>query len=231
MEKEIKKCLILGGGGHAKVLIDAIQSCADILIIGVLDRDPKLKGTKIFGVPVRGSDELIAELKGDADSFLVGIGSVGDPSTRMKLFQMGLDAGLEPLTIIHPRAIVSRYAEIGEGSMLYAGSIINPAAEVGRNVIINTGAIVEHDCKIGDHAHIATGARMGGTVTIGMGAHIGAGAVIRQNGVVGEFAVVGAGAVVTKPVPDGITVVGNPARPLQKGDNRNKISTSLELES
>ncbi|MHC1783136.1 MAG: acetyltransferase [Anaerolineaceae bacterium] len=230
MDEQIRKCIILGGGGHAKVLIDAIQASADVLIVAVLDRDPAMKGKNIFGVPVRGSDEMIKELAGDADSFVVGIGSVGDPSTRMKMFEMGLETGLKPLTIIHPKAVISRYAEIGEGSMLFAGSIVNPEARIGKNVIINTGAIIEHDCNIGDHAHVATGARLAGMVTVGRGAHIGAGAVIRQKGQVGEFAVVGAGAVVTRPVAEGVTVVGNPARPLQKGDNRNKIATALELD-
>jgi sugar O-acyltransferase (sialic acid O-acetyltransferase NeuD family) len=231
MNHQQRKCIILGGGGHAKVLIDAIQASKAADPIAVLDRDEALWGKDIFGVPILGSDEKISELIGNkADSFVVGIGSVGNPETRMKLYEMGLAAGLEPLTVIHPKAIVSPYAQIGKGSMLYAGSIVNPDAQIGKNVIINTGAIVEHDCVVGDHAHIATGARLAGTVTVGRGAHVGAGAVIRQNGVVGDFAVIGAGAVVTKPVAEGVTVVGNPARPLQKGAIQNKIATGLELE-
>jgi UDP-perosamine 4-acetyltransferase len=230
MGDQVCKCIILGGGGHAKVLIDAIQAGGKVTVIGILDRDPALTGTSILGAPVLGSDEAIQDMTGEADSFIVGIGSVGDPSTRMALFEKALKAGLKPLTVIHPNAVVSPYAKIGEGCMLYAGCIVNPDAIIGRNVIINTGAIVEHDCMIGDHVHVATGARLAGTVTVGMGAHIGAGAVIRQKGEVGDFAVVGAGAVVVKPVRPGETVVGNPARPLQKGDNRNKIATALELD-
>lgn len=230
MGEDVRRCIILGGGGHAKVLIDAIQAGGRVEVIGILDHDSALKGKLILGVPVLGSDEIIRELTGDADSFIVGIGSIGDPSTRVALFEKALAAGLKPLTVVHPKAVVSPYAKVGEGCMLYAGCIINPDAIIGRNVIINTGAIIEHDCNIGDHVHVATGARLAGTVNVGMGAHIGAGAVIRQKGEVGEFAVVGAGAVVVKPVRPGETVVGNPARPLQKGDNRNKIATALELD-
>jgi UDP-perosamine 4-acetyltransferase len=228
MGDKVYKCIILGGGGHAKVLIDAIQADGKVEVIAILDHDPALAGKNILGVPVRGSDEMILELAGEADSFIVGIGSVGNPSARMKLFENALAAGLRPLTVIHPKAVVSPHAKIGAGCMLYAGSIVNPDASIGRNVIINTGAIIEHDCIIGDHVHVATGARLAGTVKVGMGAHIGAGAVIRQKGEVGEFAVVGAGAVVVKPVRPGEIVVGNPARPLQKGEYRNKISSGLE---
>ncbi len=230
MGDQVHKCIILGGGGHAKVLIDAIQAGGKVEVIAVLDHDPSLAGKKILGVPVRGSDEMILELAVEADSFVVGIGSVGNPSARMKLFENALAAGLKPLTVIHPKAVVSPHARIGEGCMLYAGSIVNPDACIGRNVIINTGAIIEHDCMIGDHVHVATGARLAGTVNVGMGAHIGAGAVIRQKGEVGEFAVVGGGGVVVKPVKPGETVVGNPAHPLQKGDNRHKIAADLEID-
>ncbi len=217
MNHPLQKCIVLGGGGHAKVLIDAIQACENIEAVGILDRDQKLWGKEIFGVPVLGSDEQIDELRGDADWFIVGIGSVGNPETRIKFFEKGIAAGLRPIIVIHPSSIVSPHAEIGAGSMLYAGSIVNPGARIGQNVIVNTGAIIEHDCELGDHAHIATGARLAGTVKIGRGAHIGAGATVIQNCEIGDFAVVGAGAVVIKSVPSAMTVIGNPARILHIG--------------
>ena len=209
-------CIIFGGGGHAKVLIESLYAGNLPLSLVILDRDRSCWGQRVLGVPIRGPFSLLPQLVGDgARYFVVGVGGVGDNGPRMDLFEQGISLGLQPLSIHHPTAVCSQWASVGAGCQLLPGCIVNAGAELGRNVIINSGAIVEHDCRIGDHVHVASGAVLASTVTVGTGAHIGCGAAVRQLICVGEDAVVGAGAVVVEEVPPGTTVVGVPARQLR----------------
>ncbi len=210
-------CVILGGGGHARVLIDCLQSEGRAQVHGILDPDRSRWGQTTLDVPILGGDERLAGLIGEGvNCFAVGLGGTGDNRPRRRLFELAMSLGLRPLTIRHPMAIVSRRARIGEGAQLLPGSIVNAGAQIGVNAIVNSGAIVEHDCVIGDHAHVATGARLASAVRVGAGAHVGAGATIRQGITIGENAVIGAGAVVVKDVPPNATVVGVPARSLRE---------------
>jgi UDP-perosamine 4-acetyltransferase len=212
------RCLILGGGGHARVLIDALQAAGSASGCAILDQDRSRWGEDVLGVPILGDDSLIPGLVRDGTrAFVVGLGSVGDNAPRRRLFELALSHGLEPLSVLHPSALCSRWARIGRGSQLLPGAIVNAGASVGDNVIVNSGAIVEHDCVLGDHVHVATGARLASGVRVGDGAHIGAGAVVRQGLVIGEGSLVGAGAVVVKEVAPRLVVVGVPARTLRTG--------------
>lgn len=209
------RCVILGGGGHARLIIDCLKESGAAVPMAVLDSDRALWGKDLLGVPVKGGDDLLAAMaKTKGLRFVVGLGGVGDNGPRARLFALGLSRGLKPLTVIHPSAVLSRSAVVGEGSVLAPGAIVNAAAVLGRNVIVNSGAIVEHDCVVRDHAHVATGAVLASTVRVGAGAHIGAGAVVRQGLTIGEDAVVAAGAAVVKDVAPRSVVGGVPARPL-----------------
>lgn len=203
----------VGAGGHAKVVIDTLNAVGGYDVIGLLDLDPKRHGSFVAGVPVLGGDELIEDLhaRGVRHAF-VGVGSVGDASRRRRVDERCRAAGFEMIRAIHPHAIVSVSATLGEGITVMAAAVINAEAVLGRNVIVNTGAIVEHDCRIADHVHVATGARLAGGVVVEEGVHVGVGASVREGIRLGTGAVVGAGAVVVKDVPDGVIVVGNPAR-------------------
>lgn len=210
-------CVILGGGGHARVVIDILRTSTSVALYAVLDPDRSLWGRELLGVPIRGGDELLPDLITEGvNYFVVGRGAVGDNQPRRKLFELGLAYGLVPFTVQHPSAVCSKWAQIGLGSVLFPSAVVNAGAIVGDNVIINTGAIVEHDCVISDHVHIATGARLASAVKVGAGAHIGAGATVRQSLSIGESAIVGAGAVVVKDVPPRVVVVGVPARCLKE---------------
>lgn len=213
----MRRCVILGGGGHARVLMDALLLVGQVELYGILLPDESLWGSDVFSVPVLGGDALLPSLPAQGvDSFVVGLGSIGDSSIRERLFRYGLAQGLEVLSVCHPKAILSLRASYGRGGQFLPGSIVNAGAVIGENVIINSGAIIEHDCRIGDHVHVATGAHLSGTVIVGKGAHIGTGAVVRQGIKIGEDAIVGAGAVVVKNVPPDTLVIGVPARPIQK---------------
>jgi sugar O-acyltransferase (sialic acid O-acetyltransferase NeuD family) len=212
-----KTCIILGAGGHARVLIDCLQTNPTVSMAGILDPDPEKAGAEVYGVPILGNDELLPEIvERGVEYFVVGLGGTGNNLPRKRLFELAVKCGLKPLTVQHPSASVSQRAIIGEGCQLLPGAIVNAGAKLGMNVILNSGAIVEHDCVVGDHVHVATGAKLASTIFVGDGAHIGAGATIRQCIRIGEFSVVGAGAVVVKDVPAHTTVVGVPAEVLRK---------------
>jgi UDP-perosamine 4-acetyltransferase len=205
-------CVILGAGGHARVVLDALVAQSRWQRFAFLDRDPALRGRMVAGVPVAGDDDDLAHAGDNGFThFIVGVGGIGDNTPRLALFEKGLAAGLEPASAVHPAARLAASSTIGDGTAVLAGVVVNPDAAIGRNVVLNTGCIVEHDCRIGDHAQVSPGAIVLGGVSIGRLAYIGAGAVLIQGVRIGEGAVVGAGAVVLADVPDGARAVGVPA--------------------
>lgn len=207
-------CVVFGGGGHARVLIDALLVSGAGRPAAVLDADRSLHGGDILGVPVIGGDD--AKLPKGVTHFVVGLGSTRDGAPRRRLYELALSRGLKPLTVVHPAAVVSRFARLGPGSAVFAGAVVNAGTTIGANAVVNTGAIVEHDCAVGDHAHVATGACLAGGVSIGDGAHVGVGACVRQGIRIGARAVIGAGAAVVADIPAGATAVGVPAKPVKK---------------
>lgn len=205
-------CVILGAGGHARVVLDALVAQARWQRFAFLDRDPALRGRMIAGVPVAGDDDdLIHAGDNGFTHFIVGVGGIGDNTSRQKLYEKGLASGLAPATVLHPTVHVAASCTVGDGTAVLAGAIVNPDAAIGRNVVLNTGCIVEHDCRIGDHVQVSPGAIVLGGVSVGRLAYIGAGAVLIQGVRIGEGAVVGAGAVALADVPDGARAVGVPA--------------------
>lgn len=213
---ETYACVILGAGGHARVLIEALRAQGEEGPIAALDIDQEIWGATILGVPVLGGDHLLPELKAaGAGRFAVGLGAVKNNMPRRGLFLQALALGLEPVTVIHPAAWVSPSAELAPGCQIMAGAIVHASARLGSNVVVNTRAVVEHDCIVGEHAHVASGAVVCSGCKLGEGVHIGAGAVVRQVLSIGNWAVVGAGAAVVKDVSDETVVVGVPARPVQ----------------
>ena len=203
--------LVLGGGGHAKVLIDALLA-ASTAIAGIIDPDPLLAGARVLGVPVLGGDTVVKEFSSGEVLLVNGLGSVGLPLRRKRLFEQFKEQGYRFATVIHPSAIISSSVDMEEGVQVMAGAVIQPSCRIGMNTIINTRASVDHDCVVGDHAHVAPGVTLSGGVVIGTACHIGTAAAVVQGVTIGEASVVGAGAVVLKNVPAGTTVVGVPAK-------------------
>lgn len=208
----MQKLVLLGAGGHARVVIEILKMNGTYEIAGVVSpAEPAANETD--GVQWLGDDESLPKLRAEGVThFLVAVGSVGHASPRRRLYERAAAIGLQAASAVHPHAIVSASASIGPGTVVMAGAIINVGGMLGENVIINTGAIVEHDCVVGGHAHVSTGARLCGGVRVGEGAHIGAGATVRQSLQIGAGAVVAAGAVVVQDVVAETTVIGAPAR-------------------
>ncbi len=213
--KDNPVCLVFGAGGHGRVVLDALQAAGLGDDAGILDADPDLKGRQVLGVPVLGDDGYLAKaIECGYSHFIVGTAGLNDAALRRALFEKGLAAGLKPLSVCHPRAVLSPHAGLGAGVVVLAGAVLNPGATVGDNAIINSAAVIEHDCIVGDDTHIAPGAVLLGGVTVGRMAFIGGGAVVAPGLNIGEGAVIGAGAVVIEDVKPGVSVAGVPARPL-----------------
>lgn len=216
----VKSVIGLGAGGHAKVVMEILDCIGDYDIVGLLDPKKESWGAEILNVPVLGDDSLLSELYDQGFRYaFIGLGMIGDTLPRIELYRKACYQGFSVIESIHPQAVVSKSAKVGNGITIMAGAIINSSTRLGDNVIVNSGAIIEHDCDIGNHVHIATGARLAGNVYVGDGTHIGIGAVIRQCIRIGSNVLIGAGAVVVKDVPDGQMVIGNPAKPMERRFN------------
>jgi len=197
--------MLIGGSGHAKVIIDCIRASGGE-VAGILD-DGLAGGTQVLGVPVLGkSSDYEAYL---AHSFLIAI---GNNAVRRRIAEkMNVRWG----TVIHPSAVVSDYAAIGAGTVVMPGAVINAGAVVGEHSIINSGAVVEHDNCLADFVHISPKAALGGTVTVGEETHVGIGACVRNNISICGGCTVGAGAAVVKNITEPGVYAGVPARKIK----------------
>lgn len=201
---------ILGGGGHGRVVADCAQACG-FERVDLFDDDPSRTRAGPFVIAGTGADLLVRH--GDYDAVVVAIGNNG---VRLERYRAFAAVGAKMAILVHPHAAVSRHTQLGAGTVVFAGGVVNIGAELGEAVIVNTGATVDHDCVLGNGVHVAPGAHLAGGVVVGGGSWIGVGAVIREYVTIGNQVFIGAGAVVVKAVPDGLTVAGNPARPLQR---------------
>lgn len=200
--------LIIGAGGHASVLIDTLRQQGRELL-GVVSPDMIADRLVVSGIAHYASDEDILDFDKDRIYLVNGLGSLPGDTLRGDLYARYQRLGYQFESVVASTAIVSSYADIGQGVQIMAGAIIQSGVTVGLNGIINTGAIVDHDCIIGENNHIAPGATLSGGVKTGDKVHVGTGACIIQNIVVGASAVVGAGAVITKNIPAGYIAYGN----------------------
>jgi UDP-perosamine 4-acetyltransferase len=199
--------LILGAGGHARPVIEALRAMG-VEPAGLLD---DATGGSILGVEVVGPIRSLAERRMPGLSAVIAI---GDNGTRARLGALCVSLGVALPAVIHPAAFVSPSARIAEGAQVMARAVIGPGATVGALALVNTGAIVEHDCAVGDGAHLGPGVVLCGGVTVGARALVGAGVVARPGIAIGADAVVAAGAAVSADVPAGARMGGVPARPI-----------------
>ncbi len=202
----MKRIAIVGASGHGKVVADVASLLGWEVIEFFDDRWPQMQHNDHW--PVSGSSETLHNRMKEFDCFIIAI---GDNQTRLSKLEDFTTHREKIGTLVHPRAVVSHYSEIGRGAVIFANAVVNPGAHVGDGVIINTGALIDHDCLIGNGVHVSPGAVLAGGVSIGDCSWIGMGACVRQMISVGERSIVGMGAVVIRNVPNDVTVVGNPA--------------------
>ncbi len=211
--------IVLGAGGHAKVVVDAIRSAsrlwggeAEYEVTGVVGASGAVSDS-VLGVPVIGTDDDLPRLRAAGISFAaVGVGTVRDPAARRRVHETALAEGFALPPIVHPSAVVASTAKLGDGCFIAAGAVIGPDAVIGEGAIVNTNAVCDHDCLIGPFAHVAPGASLSGSVVVGEAGHVGTGAAVLQGVTIGPGAVIGVGAAVIRDVAAGETVVGVPAR-------------------
>lgn len=204
----MKPLILVGGGGHCKSVIEAAES-AGYQILGVLDM-PGEVGKTILSTKVIGTDDDISSYVDKAE-FVITVGFIKNPATRIKLFNRVKKAGGKLATIIASTAHVSRYAEIGEGTVVMHQAFVNAGARVGNNVILNTFTNIEHDAIIGDQCHISTGTMVNGDCKVGNNCFIGSQSVLANSVVVGDDIIVGAGSLVRKSISEKGIYSGNPA--------------------
>lgn len=213
--------LVIGAGGHAKVVIDALLAAGE-KVMGILDSDSSKIGTQILGVPVLGGDDLLAsrpDLSAQSVVIANGLGSIRHPMRRAEVYLALRKQGYEFCTVKHPSAVIASDVTVGSGVQIMAGAVIQSGTRVGENVIINTRVGVDHDAQIGAHVHLAPGVTLSGGVSIGALTHIGTGANIIQGVRIGEGCLIGAGALVLKDIADGAFAFGAPAQVKSRGSN------------
>ena len=208
--------IIYGASGHGKVVAD-IALCAGYTLAGFLDDDPSKVGGVLFGAPIFSWEAISRRREAWNRSAAVALG-IGDNAGREQCFGRLRASGIVIATLVHPSAVIARSARLGAGTVAMARAVVNPDALVGEGCILNTGSITEHDGDLGRFVHLSPNATLGGGVSIGDRTHIGLGAVVLPGIRVGADVRVGAGAAVHRPVKDGLTVVGVPARPMPRRD-------------
>lgn len=214
MTQSIKPLILLGAGGHAKVLLSLINAL-NLPVAGVFA--PELQGQPLWrGVPVLGNGEDLSRFNPQQYQLVNGIGKKVGDTNRQRIFKHYHQQGYLFATLIHPQAWVDESAYLDEGVQVMAGAIIQADARIGCNVIINTHASVDHDCVVEDHVHIAPGAVLCGNVHIGHDAFIASGAHIIPGVRIAAESIIGAGASVVRSVETKSRIL--PARVRQLAD-------------
>ena len=210
----MEKIVIIGNGGHAKVVVDSLEKMGAYEIAGFVAKAEQMEFS-YRGYNIIGTDEQLKEIyESGVRNAVVAIGYIGKSDIRSNIYKKLQEVGFILPTIIDPTAIVAEDVQIGEGTYVGKKCVINAAAKVGKMAIINTGAIVEHECQVDDFVHIAVSTVLCGNVYVKKNAFVGANATILQGITVGANAIVGAGSVIKDKVDDYCTVVGVPGRVL-----------------
>jgi sugar O-acyltransferase (sialic acid O-acetyltransferase NeuD family) len=212
----MKKILIFGCSGHAKVIVDMIELSGLYEIAGYICRERSIKS---YGshYPILGTDRDLDQIMQQISihAFIIAI---GENMRRMILYNAIKKVGIPHVTIIHPSSIIARDVTIGPGTVVMAGAIINPNVTIGTSCIINTNASIDHDCQIGDFSSIAPGTTIGGNVTIGNNSAVCLGSRIIPGITIGDNVLIGAGSLVLHDIPDNVIVYGSPAKIMRKNE-------------
>ena len=205
---EQKNLILVGGGGHCKSVIEVAES-AGYTILGIVDRPEEL-GKLVLDYKVIGVDDDIPQYVEKAE-FVITVGFIKNPALRIKLYNKVKEAGGKLATIVASTAHVSKYATLGECTVVMHQAFVNAGAQIGNNVILNTFTNIEHDAVVGDQCHISTGTMVNGDCKIGQNVFVGSQSVLANGIEVGDNIIIGAGSVVRKSISQKGIYVGNPA--------------------
>lgn len=200
--------VVLGAGGHAKVVIELIRAEGVYEVAALLDADTSPR--QVLGVPVVGDDSAMERLRGEgiAHAFI----ALGSNGLRARVAAAARKLGYTLINAVSPSAIISPTASLGAGVAVMAGTVINAEARLEDLAILNTRASIDHDCLLGEACHVAPGSALAGCVIVGREAFLGAGTVVIPGVSIGEGAVIGAGACIVKDIPPRVLAMGVPAR-------------------
>lgn len=204
------RILIIGAGGHGKVIADILRA-RGTEPGGFVDADENLWGTQVLGLPVLGGMNHLEKIAAQ-HHLRQAIVAIGDNRVRQEVAREVERAGLKLATAIHPSSTISPTVRLGRGVVVCMGAAIAVQAQVGDLAIINTNATVDHECELGPAAHVCPNVSLAGRVKVAEGAFIGIGSSVVQCRSIGQWATIGAGAVVTTDIPARSTAVGVPAR-------------------
>ena len=206
----MKKLAILGASGHGKVVADTAECCGWQSVEFFDDAWPSIQNNGLW--PIVGDTIALLKKLADFDGVLVAIGN--NRIRYAKLLELQAMGG-RLVTLVHPAAVVSRYAEIAEGTVVFAGAVVNAGTVIKPGAILNTGCSVDHDCVLGNAVHISPGARLAGGVRVGDESWVGIGSSVRQLISIGQRVTVGAGSAVVSDIPNDMVVAGVPAKRLR----------------
>lgn len=205
-----EKIVIIGGGGHAKVVISILKKLNTFEIVGFTELEKK---NNILGIKYLGTDEVLKDLFNDGiKNAVIGLGQIKSSEIRKKIVKFTGEIGFIFPSIISPNSIVNEEVIIGDGTIVMDGVVINSGSEIGNFSIINTNSSIDHDCKIGNYVHIAPGVTLSGGVTIQDNSLIGTGSNIIQGINIVSNVIIGAGSPVHKNIVIAGVYVGNPLR-------------------
>ena len=199
--------IIYGASGHAKVIIDCLQS-QNLKVRAIFDDNPEVKNLLNYKVIYPYDPDLFP-----GEEMIVAI---GNNKIRKRIVEKVSRSYHTPVALARPTVIISDHVKIGGGSVILHGSVVQSSSKIGKFVIVNTSATVDHDCLLGDFVHVAPNATLCGCVSVGEGTLLGAGSVVIPMVKIGKWCVIGAGAVIIEDVPDYSVIVGNPGKNIKK---------------
>ncbi|NLG42741.1 MAG: acetyltransferase [Phycisphaerae bacterium] len=220
------RILILGAGGHGRVVLDILLQAARYQVVGYLDNNRDMIGRRVDGLPVYGTIEDLERFAHELDIQGVII-AIGDNGTRRGLARQVDAAGIPLVNAVHPAATLASTVTLGRNDVICAGVVVCDRCQIGDSVILNTGCVVDYQTMIGEGVHICPGVRIGGRVKVESGAFVGIGATVVPKVTIGCESITGAGAVVTADVPSMATVVGVPARPVKLASASEDLAAML----
>lgn len=206
------KLLLIGGGGHCKSIIDSLIQNQQYSDIGIIDKAECI-GNTVLGFEIIGSNNDLEKLFNQGYHYaFVAVGSIGDPTIRIKLFTLLETIGFSIPNIIDPSSNVSKYADLDCGIFIGKNVVINAGTIIDKGAIINTSSSIDHDCRIGKFVHISPGSILCGNVVVGDNTHIGAGSMVKQQVCIGSDTLIGIGSVVLRDIGSSTKAFGNPCR-------------------